>query len=166
MKYVRPGLALKTISPYHGAGILFWTTGRQDQLYILLGKRIHNPQRGKWSIPAGGWDEEDSYDKKGRPDYLKTAIRESCEEIRITVGNLENLDYLWRRHLPFFHFVVYAYQLSEKVDVVRYQEFSEVKWFSVDALPADCVGFVRSQVSALVRKYHKGEKWYGKNIFT
>lgn len=145
---------MKTIKSYHGAGILFWTKETKDQLFVLLGKRKYNPQRGKWSIPAGGWEKEDSYDGKGKPDYCQTAIRESREEIKIFVDNLENLTYLWSRHLPFFHFVVYAYQLSEQVDVVRYQEFSEVKWFPVDVLPADCVGFVRSQVSALVKQPH------------
>ncbi len=69
-------------------------------------------------------------------------------------------------HLPFFHFFVYANQLSEKRNVVRNHEFSEVKWFPVDSLPDSSVGFVRSQVVALERQHHKGEKLYGKNVFT
>lgn len=152
--------------PYHGAGILFWHQAQGGQLSVLLGLRTHNPQKGQWSIPAGGWEDEDSYDRDKKRDYQATAIRETWEEIKLPVDNPNNLTYLWSRHLPFFHFVVYACQLSDKRKVVCYQEFSKVKWFSVDSLPANSVGFVRSQVAALVRQHHKGEKWHGKNVFT
>jgi len=153
---------LRDLRPYHGAGILFWN--KHGQLSVLLGLRTHNPQRGQWSIPAGGWEEEDSYDENNKRDYRATAIRETMEEINLRVDKPEDLTCLWSRHLPFFHFVVYACQLSDKRKVVRYQEFSEVKWFPVDSLPANSVGFVKSQVTALVRQHHKGEKWHGESI--
>jgi len=130
--------------PYHGAGILFWHQAEDGQLSVLLGLRSHHPQKGKWSIPAGGWEMKDAYDEHKKRNYQKTAIRETWEEIKLIVDNPDELTYLWSRHLPFFHFVVYACQLSEKRKVVRYQEFSEVKWFPVDSLPAGSVGFVRS----------------------
>lgn len=150
-------LDLKKLRPYHGAGILFWTRDQQGRIFVLLGMRKHNPQKGKWSIPAGGWEDEDSRDEKGRPDYRKTAIRETWEEIQFTVDNPDKLVSLWSKHLPFFHFAVYSYQLPEQEAVVRYQEFSEVKWFSVDVLPVNSVGLVRSQVAALVRQHPKGK---------
>jgi 8-oxo-dGTP pyrophosphatase MutT (NUDIX family) len=145
---------LRIPKPYHGAGILFWNMDDRGRLHVLLGQRSHNPQRGRWSIPAGGWEEEDSYDGNCRYAYRATAIRETWEEIKLRVDNPEDLTYLWSKHLPFFHFAVYACQLSDRREVVRYQEFSEVKWFPVDSLPANNVGFVRSQVSALVRQHH------------
>lgn len=157
---------LKDLKPYHGAGILFLHQGEGGQLSVLLGLRTRHPQKGQWSIPAGEWDVKDSYDGKKKRNYQATAIRETWEEIRLRVDNSEELTYLWSRHLPFFHFVVYACQLSEKRKVVRNHEFSEVKWFPVNSLPDSSVGFVRSQVAALVRQHHKGEKWYGKNVFT
>jgi len=140
--------------PYHGAGILFWHQAEDGQLSVLLGLRSHHPQKGKWSIPAGGWEDEDSYDENKKRNYKATAIRETREEIKLIVDNPNDLTYLWSRHLLVYHFVVYACQLSEKRKVVRYQEFSEVKWFPVDSLPAGSVGFVRSQVAALVRQHH------------
>ena len=140
--------------PYHGAGILFWHQGEDGKLSVLLGLRSHHPQKGQWSIPAGGWwEKKDAYDKNNKRNYRKTAIRETWEEIRLLVDNPNDLTYLWSRHFPFFHFVVYACRLSEKRKVVNYHEFSEVKWFPVDSLPANSVGFVRSQVAALVRQH-------------
>jgi 8-oxo-dGTP pyrophosphatase MutT (NUDIX family) len=154
------------LRPYYGAGILFWYQGEDEQLTVLLGLRTHNPQKGQWSIPAGGWEKRDAYDTNNKRDYRATAIRETWEEFNLKVDKPDDLTYLWSRHLLFFHFVVYACQLSEKRKVVRYQEFSEVKWFPVDSLPANSVGIMRSQVAALVRQHHKGEKWHGKNVFT
>jgi 8-oxo-dGTP pyrophosphatase MutT (NUDIX family) len=120
---------------------------------VLLDQRTHNPQKGQWSIPAGGWeDDKDSYDRNKKPNYKDTAIRETWEEIRLRVDNPDELTCLWSRHLPFFHFAVYACQLSKKQNVVHNQEFSEVKWFPVDSLPDTSVGFVKSQVAALKRQ--------------
>ena len=148
---------MKSIKSYHGAGVLFWTMDTYGQLFVLLGERSHHPQKGKWSIPAGGWDDEDSYDENRKHNYRATAKRETWEEINLWVDNSNELTYLWSRHLPFFHFVVYGCQLSEKKEFVHYQEFSQVKWFSAYSLPVNSVGFVRSQVATLVRQYHKGE---------
>ena len=67
----------------------------------------------------------------------------------------DNLFNLRSKHLSFFHFVVYSYQLPEQEAVVRYQEFSQVKWFPIVSLPGDCIGFVRLQVAALVRQCRK-----------
>ena len=157
---------LKHLIPYHGAGVLFWHEGEGGQLSVLLGLRTHHPQKGQWSIPAGGWEDEDAYDENKKRNYRKTAIRETWEEIKLMVGNQDDLAYLWGRHPPSFHFAVHACRLSEKRNVVRYQEFSEVRWFPVDSLLAGSVGFVRSQVAALVRQHHKGETWYEKRVCT
>jgi 8-oxo-dGTP pyrophosphatase MutT (NUDIX family) len=159
--------SLRDLLPYHGAGVFFWSMDMQGQLSVLLGRRSYRPQNGQWSIPAGGWEETDSYDDGNRKyDYRANAIRETWEEIQLKVGKPNELTYLWSRHLPFFHFVVYACQLSEKRKVVRYREFSEVKWFPVDHLPANSDGFVSSQVAALSRQHPKGETCYEKKVST
>ena len=77
--------------PYHGAGILFWHQAEDGQLSVLLGLRSHHPQKGKWSIPAGGWEDEDSYDGNKKRNYKATAIRETREEIKLMVDNPNDL---------------------------------------------------------------------------
>jgi len=157
---------LKAVRAYHGAGILFWDKDSQGKTSVLLGLRTYNPQKGQWSIPAGGWEETDGYDRTGSRDYRQTAIRETWEEIRVKVETPEELTFLWGRHLPFFHFVVYACRLSGRRNVIRYQEFSEVRWFPVEAIPANSVGFVKSQVAALVRQHHTGKRKHKKNLIS
>lgn len=144
---------MKKIKPYYGAGLLLWTQNEQEKKFVLLGKRSIHPGKGKWSIPGGRWSEKkDSYDENGEPYYLKTALRETEEELSLLIKKDDNIIHLWRsRCLPFFHFVVYAHQLSEQVTIIHFQEFSELKWFPAEDLPVDCVRFVESQVSILVR---------------
>ena len=68
--------------PYHGAGVLLWAKAEDEKMVILLGKRSINHEKGKWSIPGGIWDlKKDSFDDKGHPNYLKTASRETNEEL-------------------------------------------------------------------------------------
>jgi len=148
---------LRAIKPYHGAGILFWHRAEDGQVSVLLGLRKYNPQKGMWSIPGGKWEAQDSYEDTMKPNYKAAAVRETWEEIRVRVENPEMLTLLWSMHVPFYHFEVYACQLPEKRAIAPYQELSELKWFSVDSLPKDSVGFVRLEVAALKRATQKGD---------
>jgi len=148
---------LSTIKPYHGAGILFWHRAEDGQVSVLLGLRKYNPQKGMWSIPGGKWEAQDSYDDTMKPNYKAAAVRETWEEIRVRVENPEMLTLLWSMHVPFYHFAVYACWLPEKRAIAPYQELLELKWFSVDSLPKDSVGFVRLEVAALKRATQKGD---------
>ena len=60
---------LKDLKPYHGAGILFWYQAEDGQLSVLLGLRTRHPQKGQWSIPAGGWEGKDAYDENKKRNY-------------------------------------------------------------------------------------------------
>lgn len=57
---------------YKGAGIALFQ--KQDNDYaILLGKRTIKPNKGKWSIPSGGFEKTDN-------SLFETAIRELQQE--------------------------------------------------------------------------------------
>lgn len=143
---------MKKIKPYHGAGLLLWTK-EDHNIFVVLGKRSINPGRGKWSIPGGKWDrEDDSYDKNGKPNYLRTALRETKEEISLVIKENDNIVLLWSSLIPIFHFNVYSQQLDNRIAFNHIEEFLEVNWFSVDALPEQCEWFVKSQVAALVQR--------------
>lgn len=136
--------------PYHGAGILIWTKDEQNNISILLGERSINPSKGKWSIPGGKCDIKDGFfDKTNNPDYLKTAIRETKEEILYEIKDEKNVKPLWKINIPFFHFKVYSHQLLQQKKFNHNYEFKEVNWFNINKLPKNSVGFIKSQVSKL-----------------
>lgn len=142
--------------PYHGAGILLWARDEQDKIIVLLGKRSINPDKGKWSIPGGEWNaKKDLYDSKGNPDYLRTAVRETDEELKFSIEDVGHILHLWNIRIPLFHFAVYSLQLSKQRPFTHNYEFTETKWFAIDALPKPCVMFVKSQVAALVGQQSK-----------
>lgn len=144
---------MRKIKPYHGAGVLLYTKEEQDKTFVLLGRRSIKPGKGKWSIPGGGWDiNKDKYDKNNKHNYLKTAIRETEEEISYTIKQDDNIIHLWSMNIPFFHFVVYQCRLKERINFNHNWEFSELKWFPTDKLPQDCAMFVESQVKKLIKK--------------
>ncbi|HNZ95505.1 MAG TPA: NUDIX hydrolase [Sphaerochaeta sp.] len=136
--------------PYHGAGILAWWKDAHGKTEVLLGLRKYNPQANMWSIPGGEWDErKDGFEEGTTPDYRATAIRETWEEIRLSIDDGDDLALLWRTHIPFYHFRVFAYPMPEKRNLVCHEEFSRLRWFPVDDLPNNTVSLVRLQVSAL-----------------
>ncbi|MBK5201855.1 MAG: NUDIX hydrolase [Spirochaetaceae bacterium] len=139
--------------PYHGAGILIWTVDEQDNIMVFLGKRSINPAKGKWSIPGGGWDEKkDLYNHKGKPNYLKTALRETSEEIYYSIEDINQVANLWKIHIPYFNFEVYSLNISKQRNFNCNFEFSEMKWFLIDSLPSSCIIFLKSQVSRLKKQ--------------
>ncbi len=103
---------MKGIKPYHGAGLLLWMRDEQGKPNVLLGKRSIEPGKGKWSIPGGKWDPKKDIDTDGNPDYLKTALRETEEEIKLVISENEDFLKIWTSHIPFFHYIVYSYQVS------------------------------------------------------
>jgi 8-oxo-dGTP pyrophosphatase MutT (NUDIX family) len=118
--------------------MVFWTKDVQGKFSVLLGKRSFNPGKGKWSIPGGGWEPQDGFEKTGRRNYRQTAMREAQEELHF---------------VPCFHFEVYAYILSEQAIPTYVDEFSELCWVSVKALPTPMVCFLRNQIATLTKKY-------------
>jgi ADP-ribose pyrophosphatase YjhB (NUDIX family) len=143
---------MKGIKPYYGAGLLLWMRDEQGMLNVLLGKRSIEPGKGKWSIPGGKWDDKKDIDTHGNPDYLKTALRETKEEIKFIINHDETFIHLWNSQIPFFHYSVYAYQLPDRRKFNHNHEFSEIGWFAVDALPSPCEIFIRTQVTSLLKQ--------------
>jgi len=83
---------------------------------------------------------------------LKTALRETKEEIKLILKEDEDIIKLYSSRIPFFHFVVYAHQADHRIVCKHNHEFSEVGWFAVDTLPSPLEFFVMMQVSSLVSK--------------
>jgi 8-oxo-dGTP pyrophosphatase MutT (NUDIX family) len=78
---------------YQGAGILFAALDHDGQVRVLLGKRLHAPGAGFWSVPGGAMSPQDDGDLRA------CAAREVFEE---TVG-LPKLDCLRLRLLDRLH---------------------------------------------------------------
>ncbi len=136
--------------PYHGAGILIWSIDKDNNILVLLGNRSINPAKGKWSIPGGQWDiKKDLYDECGKPKYLKTAIRETKEELFLKIDNTRDVNALWKIDVPYFHFKVYSHQLPTQRKFNHNFEFNELKWFNISDLPINSMFFIKSQVSKL-----------------
>jgi ADP-ribose pyrophosphatase YjhB (NUDIX family) len=68
------------VDPKVAVGVLVVENGR-----LLLVRRAMNPQKGKWSIPAGFVDSGE--------DPMKTAVREALEEtnLDVIITNLEDV---------------------------------------------------------------------------
>jgi 8-oxo-dGTP pyrophosphatase MutT (NUDIX family) len=145
---------MKKLKPYFGAGIIFWMKDEHGELFVLLGKRSVNPGKGKWSIPGGRWEKwKDGYDCFNNHNFEQTAIRESWEEVGLSVDERDKLTPLWSRRFFLFNVIIYSYQLPKQIKSVRYQEFSEVKWFPANSIPKPHVIFVRRQVAILKKRY-------------
>lgn len=142
---------------YHGSAIIFWSQQEKEEPLILVGRRSRHPAYDLWSFPGGTWDECDGYLNK-KVNYVETAIRESYEEVGLRVKKRENLIPLWALHLPFFHYVTYAYRLEKPIDPPHIDEFFEVRWFPLNALPKPKVLFVLFQIRSLKKHIKRASK--------
>lgn len=142
-----------------GAGVLFMKETPQGYK-VLLGKRAISPGRGKWTIPGGKCEKNES--------ARETALREAREEvpsINLTGKSKYKRGALFGGYtavLPFFKFKTIFVMLNRRYikKKIRHNfEFLEVKWFSIDTLPNNLHWGVKEAVqhaqSALIRK---GEK--------
>ena len=121
---------------YQGAGILFLKK-INGQIYISLGKRTINPQKGFWSIPGGKMSHSDNR------DFLLCAWRETKEEYfhkrPDEFSRISNINYIKesRFTVPFiFEYRTFLVDLSD-IDIKFYHnwEFSLVDWFELRNLP-------------------------------
>ena len=118
---------------YRGAGIAFFR--QKDGRYeVFLGKRKHNPGKGKWSFAGGGMDARDG------GDFLATAKRETEEEMNKAVDNLAASPRgSFHINLGFYRWETFFYLLNspETGDGFRfYHEMDPWGWFPLSALPA------------------------------
>jgi len=137
---------------YSGAGVLIYHVEKQDKVFVLLGKRFNNPDKGLWSIPGGGWEVSD-VDKNGKPDYKETARREMREEIGmfLPADKKHFLHEIWSIDVLFFKWKVFALRMVKRRLPPQHWEFSIMKWFALDEIPAEylCNKFIHQQVHHL-----------------
>ena len=112
------------IRRYKGAGIALFQK-RNDVYAILLGKRMISPQKGKWSIPGGGFEKDDT-------SLYKTALREFKEETGIDLtGMVYEKDAVIRSFkYPFFEWKTFMFETAPSFSVPQKFcfEFSEMKF--------------------------------------
>ena len=137
---------------YKGAGVLIYQVKGKDDVKVLLGRRLNNPDKGLWSIPGGAWEKKD-IDTKGEPDLSETARREMCEETGFSLDkkNKKFLHNLWRMDVLGFKFNVFALRMVKMKMPKKHYEFSYMKWFDVNEIPdkAQCNRFLHQEVKEL-----------------
>lgn len=137
---------------YQGAGVLIYHVQAKDKVYVLLGKRLNNPDKNLWSIPGGGWEKKD-VDESGNADLAETARREMNEEtgFYLPKQNKDFLRRLWNMNVIAFKFQVFALRMKRKKFPYKHYEFSMMKWFDVNEIPAEhqCNKFLHAQVNNL-----------------
>lgn len=136
---------------YHGAGMLIWNKDKDNNIFVLLGKRCYNPFKNRWSMPGGGFEEIDGYINKKRA-YIKTASRETYEEVGIKV-KIKDAIFLWKLHVPFFHWELYEYEIETIINPTFCMEFSDMKWFPIEKIPKNSSLFVKKQIKTLKKRF-------------
>ena len=97
---------------------------------ILLGRRDIEPRRGYWVFPGGYMDLGESTEA--------AAIRETLEEVRLEVRNLELIG-VFTRVEPGVVVVVYEAEAVGEAQVG--DETSEIAWFAAHEIPWDEIAF-------------------------
>lgn len=115
---------------YKGAGIALFQ--KQDNDYaILLGKRTIKPNKGKWSIPGGGFEKTDN-------SLFETAIRELREETGINIFDIviEKKAIVCSFNYPFFEWETFMFEVDSNFHVPETfcYEFSEMRFISLNEI--------------------------------
>lgn len=97
---------------------------------ILLGRRDIEPRRGFWVFPGGFMDVGETAEE--------AAIRETMEETRLEVTNLELLG-VFTRLQPGVVVIVYQAEAIGEAEVG--DETSEIGWFGAHEIPWDEIAF-------------------------
>ena len=141
---------------YRGAGILLCRKAPDGQWLVLLGKRSgklrtglqrHLSGAGKWSIFGGGVNKGET--------YVAGAMREAAEEGNIVIPQAQ-AKALAKQEVLWIRAILYSWStylvVTDHADIQRYRtakdawEFSELRWFPMDALPRDTHCFMRRTV--------------------
>jgi 8-oxo-dGTP diphosphatase len=95
---------------------------------ILLVRRVNEPHRGQWTLPAGFIN--------GGEDPAQAAIRETLEETGLTVRITALLDiYARREHARGADFVIFYRAEIEGGALQPADDADAAEWFSLDSLP-------------------------------
>ena len=138
--------------PYKGGGVALFQKNAEGVFSILLGKRINDPGKGKWSIPGGGFEHKDK-------NLFETARREFWEETGLNLNNIVVPQTPVKCHfwIPFcFKWLTLLYVLKDewKLGKTHFHEFSEIKQIPLRELKNYKLAFgVMSEVKCFKRKY-------------
>ena len=121
---------------FKGAGIQFFKESTEG-LFISLGKRTGNLDRGYWSIPGG------EMDKRDNKDFFQCALRETHEEYFHNLNHefqkISKIPVLktCRIYIPFlFEYYTYLMDLSEvQIQFSPNGELDPIEWFELNKLP-------------------------------
>jgi 8-oxo-dGTP diphosphatase len=106
-------------------------TIKDDKLQVLLIKMKKDPYTGKWAVPGGLIDTEESVDSAAQRVLMeKTGVKNVYLEQLYTFGKVDRD--------PFGRVVSVAYFAlipSDGLIVKTTEEYSNINWFSVDDLP-------------------------------
>ncbi len=136
--------------PYHGAGMLLYSSNASGRLQVLLGQRAINPGAGTWSIPGGKL--------KGGETFWQGARREVGEELPIPQAQfgsgMESEFPSVRIVIPLlFYWQTFLVPMSASETELRWSdEFVECRWFAVDALPEPLHYGTRRAVRRLLKQ--------------
>ncbi len=130
-----------------GAGVILYSYDKDNNICVLLGKRIYNPGKGNWGIPGGGMEECDG------DDCQNTAIRECFEETTIKIEKpLIEID---RLHFPHLEWITYIAEVAFDKRNLFVSEMEESAWFNIDNLPSPLVNKIDEQLIELKRILYK-----------
>jgi ADP-ribose pyrophosphatase YjhB (NUDIX family) len=136
---------------WKGAGILFWKV-EGKRVFVHLGKRNVDPEKGQWSVPGGGMDTKDN------GSFLNCAIRETNEEYFsykkvLRKDSIKGLNYFTYKVPMVFTYVTYFVKVKN-INPRPNFEFSKVDWFDINLLPLDihegalkAVNYLRSKLN-------------------
>ena len=129
--------------PYKGGGIALFQKNAEGEFSILLGKRINDPGKGKWSIPGGRFEQTDI-------SLFETAIRELREETGINLTNNEKDAVVCSFHYPFFEWKTFMYEVDSYFlapNILGY-EFSEIRFIPLKEIQKYKLAFgVRKEIN-------------------
>jgi 8-oxo-dGTP diphosphatase len=120
-----------------------------DDLQLLLVQRKNEPFKGGWALPGGFVDENE--------DLETAAKRELLEETSIKIAQAEQLKAFGKPGRdPRHHTVSVAFMAFVDNDVIAVaaDDAAEVKWFSINDLPAlafdhaDIINFALTKINS------------------
>lgn len=132
---------------YKGAGIALFQK-QNNEYAILLGKRTIKPDKGKWSIPGGKFEQTDS-------SFFETAIREFWEETGIKLSSNEKDAVICSFHYPFFEWKTFMYDVDSCFHAPKIlgYEFSEMRFIPLKEIQKYELAFgVRKEIRRFLKK--------------
>jgi ADP-ribose pyrophosphatase YjhB (NUDIX family) len=114
--------------------------------HVLLVKRINDPGRGRWALPAGFMDADE--------DPRRAAEREIREETGLVVETERLLELLYRPDADGLADLVIVYKMRVTGgDLLASDDAAEAAWFSKDSLPERAL----ATTELLIQRWLAGE---------